>query len=72
MTHYKAGDYVAWKWATGMGHGTVVEVRSERTEITSRGKHIVRNGTTDNPAVIIHDHNGTPVLKRASELQKAD
>jgi hypothetical protein len=72
MTKFKPGDYVVWKWATGHGHGTVVSVDTERTEIDSRGKRIVRNGTVSNPAVTIHDHNNTPVIKLASELQKAD
>lgn len=64
-------DYVGWKWGFGFAQGKVIEVRTERTEIESKGKRIVRNGTADNPAVIIVQDNGTKVLKLASELQKA-
>lgn len=69
MTSFKKGDYVAWKWANGIGHGTVESVHAERTTVESKGKTIVRNGSDDNPAVIIHDHNGVKVLKKASELE---
>lgn len=72
MTNFKKGDYVAWKWATGMGHGTVESVHHERTEIESKGKHITRNGSADNAAVVIKDHKGVKVLKLASELQSAE
>lgn len=71
MAKFKKDDYVAWKWANGMGHGTVKEVRAERTEIESKGKTITRNGTRDNPAIIIKDHNGVTVLKLESEVEKA-
>lgn len=70
MTSFKKGDYVAWKWANGMGHGTIESIHAERTTIESKGKMIVRNGTDDNPAVVINDHNGVTVLKKASELEQ--
>lgn len=72
MTQFKNGDYVVWKWSNGLGHGTVDGVRLERTSIETKGKTIVRNGTPDNPAIIIKDHNGVKVLKLASELDKAE
>ncbi len=71
MHTFKKGDYVVWRWSTSIGHGTVEDVRHERTTIESKGKSIVRVGTEANPAILIKDHNGTPVLKRASELEKA-
>lgn len=72
MRDIKPGDYVVWKWAGSIAHGEVLEVRTERTEIDSRGKRIVRNGSTENPAVIILHKSGNEVLKLASELEKAD
>ena len=62
------GDGVAWKWANGIAEGEVLEVCPERTEIESKGTRIVRNGTEDNPAIIIKHTNGNEVLKLASEL----
>lgn len=64
------GDSVAWKWAQGIAEGVVQEVSPKRTEIMSKGKHIVRNGTPENPAIIIRHTSGTLVLKLQSEVQR--
>ena len=64
------GDNVAWTWGNGLAEGVVVEIHHQRTEIVSKGKKIVRNGTPDNPALIIKHHSGNPVLKLRSEVQK--
>ena len=67
------GDWVAWKWAGGMAEGEILEINPERTEIVSKGSRIVRNGTEDNPAVVIfHYKSGNQVLKLQSELIKAE
>jgi hypothetical protein len=68
MPTLQKGDTVAWKWASGVAEGTVEAVCPERTEITTKGKTIHRNGTKDDPAVIIVQQNGTKVLKLAHEL----
>jgi hypothetical protein len=47
------GDHVAWQWANGLAQGIVKDIRTERVEIVSKGKKIVRNGSADNPALII-------------------
>lgn len=70
MVNLQPGDTVAWRWANGIAEGSVISIHSERTEIESKGKHIVRNGTAENPAVIVKHSSGTQVIKRASELQK--
>lgn len=67
----KPGDYVMWKWAGSVAHGEIVEVHEKRVQIESKGKLITRNGTLENPAVIIKHKSGNQVLKLASELQKA-
>lgn len=61
-------QHFAWKWAGGIAEGVVLEVSPERTEIISKGKYIVRNGTPENPAVVILHKNGNEVIKLASEL----
>jgi hypothetical protein len=67
----KIGDYVAWKWANGVAEGKVIEISHERTEIESRGSRIVRNGSEENPAIIIkHLNSGNEALKLSSELTK--
>lgn len=70
MAQFKAGDHVAWQWAGGLAQGMVRDVQPTRTEIVSKGKTIVRNGTADNPALVIDHQSGSPVLKLASEVQK--
>jgi hypothetical protein len=68
----KVGDNVAWQWGNGLAEGQVKEVRHERTVILSKGKHITRNGTQDDPAIIIQHKSGNEVLKLAHEVQKTD
>ena len=66
----KPGDSVAWQWGNGLAQGVVKEVRAERTEVVSKGTTVVRNGTPDNPALIIDHESGNPVVKLQSEVQK--
>ncbi|GAA4456933.1 DUF2945 domain-containing protein [Nibrella saemangeumensis] len=66
----KKGDQVRWKWGSGHAEGKVVEVRKEEVERTIDGKKIKRNGTDDNPAVVIEQEDKQRVLKLASELEK--
>ena len=65
----KVGDPVAWKWLNGIAEGQIVEIHHERHEIVTKGKRIVRNGTPDNPAIVIKHTSGTKVLKLGSEIQ---
>ncbi len=67
---FHVGDYVVWKWAGGIAHGTITQIASERTQIASNGKIITRNGTLENPAVVVAHASGNEVLKLASELEK--
>ncbi|ROU03760.1 DUF2945 domain-containing protein [Histidinibacterium lentulum] len=64
----KQGDTVTWSWGNGTAEGEVEDIRHERTTIRSDGSEITRNGTGDNPAVVIRQQDGTKVLKLASEL----
>ena len=67
----KKGDSVTWKYGKGHGHGTIQAISPDRITKTIKGKKIVRNGTAENPAVEILDHNGVTVLKLESELTAA-
>jgi len=68
----KPGDHVAWKWLNGLAQGQIKSVHFEPTEIISNGSRVKRNGTLDNPAVIIKHKSGNDVLKLASEIQKTE
>lgn len=69
QTRIKPGNEVGWQWGSSITTGTVVSLHPERTEIISKGSLIVRNGTSENPAVIINHKSGNQVLKLSSELQ---
>jgi len=64
------GDSVAWTWGNGLAEGVVEDICPKRVEIISKGKKIIRNGTPDNPALIIKHVSGNSVLKLHSEVQK--
>jgi hypothetical protein len=66
------GSRVTWKWLGRTPSGEVIEIVPQRTEIVSKGSLIVRNGTHENPALIIRQQNGTLVLKLISEVQLSD
>ncbi len=68
----KAGDSVAWQWGNGLAQGEVKSVHESRMAIQSNGHEIVRNGTKENPAVIIAHKSGNDVLKLASEVQQTN
>ena len=66
---YSKNDKVKWEWGSGTASGTVETVSFTTTHIQSKGSKITRNGTEDDPAVIIKQDDGTKVLKLASELK---
>jgi hypothetical protein len=66
----KVGDYVAWKYINGIAEGRIESVHDEPTAIISKGKRIKRNGSKDNPALIIIHKSGNDVLKLMSEVQQ--
>lgn len=68
----KAGDSVAWEWGNGLAEGTVKSVHNQRISIESKGKTITRNGSDDNPAIVIAHKSGNDVLKLSSEVQKTN
>ena len=68
----KIGSHVAWKWANGLAEGIIAEIHTERVEIVSKGKRIVRNGTPDDPALVIDHASGNQVLKLMYEVQITD
>lgn len=70
MSKIKKGDQVSWKYGNGTGEGTVTEIHTIAFEKKVQGKAIKRNGTTDEPALLIKQENGHEVVKSASEVEK--
>ena len=66
----QTGTEVGWMWAGSLTTGTVIEVHAQRHQIISKGKLITRNGTQQNPALVIRHTKGSLVLKLQHEVQQ--
>lgn len=62
------GAKVSWKWGSGRAEGKVQERFERRVQRTLKGSRIVKNGSKENPAVLIVQDDGAKVLKLESEL----
>ena len=70
MATPKKGSTVTWNYGTGTGTGTVTRVSTGRIEIKSGDSTIVRNGSKENPAVVIkQDGKTNRIVKLSSELK---
>ncbi|MGI9155730.1 MAG: DUF2945 domain-containing protein [Marmoricola sp.] len=67
----RTGSKVSWSWGNGTGEGKVTELRHEKVERTLKGSTVTRNGTDDNPALVIEQDDGSVVLKLRSEVEPA-
>ncbi|WP_404386044.1 DUF2945 domain-containing protein [Knoellia locipacati] len=68
----RSGTTVTWKWGQSWAEGTVAEVHHDSVTRTTKGEEVTRHGSADDPAYVIHQDDGTVVLKLASEVQRAD
>jgi len=64
------GSEVGWIWGSSITTGIVLEIHNERHEIISKGKRIVRNGSKEDPAIVIKHTKGSLVLKLAHEVNE--
>ncbi len=72
MSSYNKGDRVSWPWGNGRASGTIKEQHKEKTTRQISGKEITRNGSEDDPALVIEQDDGQRVLKLESEVRKED
>ncbi len=68
----RKGTAVTWKWGQSSAEGTVAEVHHDSVTRPTKGEQVTRHGSPDDPAYVIHQDDGTVVLKLASEVQRAD
>ena len=68
----KEGTKVTWEWGSGTAEGTVVETYTRKVEKKIEGNTVVRHGETGDKALLIEQKDGTQVLKKESEVQRAD
>ncbi len=59
-----------WKYASGHAEGKVIEVHKEEVEKTIKGSKIKRNGSKEDPALVIEQEDKDLVLKLESEVEK--
>ncbi len=67
----RTGSQVSWPWGNGTGKGKVTELHHERVERTVNGSSIARNGTDQDPALVIEQDDGSVLLKLRSEVDPA-
>lgn len=68
---YSQGDKVEWDWGNGTGTGKVQKTYTQKTTRTIKGTEVTRDGSDDDPALLIEQEDGDEVLKLASEVRKA-
>ena len=66
----KVGTEVGWVWRNGIATGVVQEIYPNKHKIISKGKQIVRNGTINDPALVIRHQKGSLVIKLSHEVQE--
>ncbi len=71
MANYSKGDKVSWEWGNGRGEGKVTETFTKKVTRTLKGSEITRNGSDDDPALLIEQDDGDEVLKLSSEVDSA-
>lgn len=72
LNPFREGDRVRWRWGAHRAEGVVREIFTGRVERTIKGAHIIRNGEQDNPAYLIVQDSGAEVLKKHSEVFRAE
>ena len=71
MANYSKGDKVSWEWGNGRGEGKVTETFTKKVTRTLKGSEVTRNGSDDDPALLIEQDDGDEVLKLSSEVDSA-
>ncbi len=68
----RQGTDVSWSWGNGTATGTVVSVHHEKITRTLSGSEVTRNGSKDDPALVIEQDDGAQVLKLRSEVDRSE
>lgn len=67
----RKGTKVKWNWGQGTGTGKAEETFDRKVTRKLKGSEITRNGSKDDPALLIEQEDGDRVLKLASEVERA-
>lgn len=66
----RKGTQVTWKYGTGTGTGKVESIHNDSISKLIMGSNITRNGSDENPALLIVQEDGGTVLKLQSEVEE--
>ncbi|MEL6797082.1 MAG: DUF2945 domain-containing protein [Planctomycetota bacterium] len=68
----REGTRVRWEWGSGTAEGNVEERHTKSVTREIDGSEVTRNGSEDDPALIIKQDDGQTVVKLLSEVERAD
>lgn len=68
---FNVGETVSWDWGNGRGEGKIAERFTQKVTRTLSGTEVTRNATSDEPAFLIEQTDGSLVLKSCTELEAA-
>ncbi|MCX8226035.1 MAG: DUF2945 domain-containing protein [Sulfitobacter sp.] len=69
MAQISEGTKVKWDWGQGTSSGTVQQTFTKSVTRTLKGSEVTRNGSDDDPALLIEQDDGDEVLKLSSEVE---
>lgn len=68
----KKGDEVSWKWGQGHPTGEVKEVVDGEAKVTTkRGNEIKKDGTKENPAVVLNTGQSDAIKKVSAVYEQS-
>ncbi|WP_424973930.1 DUF2945 domain-containing protein [Dinoroseobacter sp. S124A] len=68
---FQVGQKVAWDWGNGTAEGKVTQIYTRKVKRTIKGTEVTRNGSSDDPALLIKQSDGDEVLKSSAEVRAA-
>ena len=68
---FQTNTKVEWNWGNGTAEGYIRNIFREKVTKTIKGSEVTRNGSEDDPAYLIEQADGTPVLKLHSEIRRS-
>ena len=67
----RKGTVVRWNWSGSSASGKILEIHRSRVTRKLNGSDITRYGSSDNPAYVIEQDDGSRVLKLRDEVERA-
>jgi Hypervirulence associated proteins TUDOR domain len=68
----EVGCEVSWMFGKNKAMGKIVKMSEAPMTVKLKGKDITRNGTPEDPALLIEQGDGTQILKLSSEMEQIE